>query len=199
MCEIISTYSLLNARISNSCSNEFTIKVLHILCAMSYLFLMAFSHNPVNFSKSLVTGSLVKEKAGWWIKCRDAEDEDCCERRRRRRRKRWWEGHRSLAREALQQRPGAIHHPNNCFPSYHSSYRTLLILRTAHHRVLYRILSQKHFLLYAITLQNIPLRAELRKAEALAILKHCLCANVRTYVRTCVHAHIFIKSLVIKR
>lgn len=55
--------------------------------AMSNLFLIAFSHNPVNFLKSLVTGSLslslslssslpspfVKEKAGWWIKCGEAE------------------------------------------------------------------------------------------------------------------------------
>lgn len=49
---------------------------------MSNLFLIAFSHNSVNFLKSPVTSALslslsppfVKEKAGWWIKCRGTKE-----------------------------------------------------------------------------------------------------------------------------
>lgn len=67
------------------------------LRAMSGLFLIAFSHNPVNFARNLLlqaalslslsfTAFPIKEKAGSWMKRGDAKGEGCCERKRR---KRW--------------------------------------------------------------------------------------------------------------
>lgn len=95
--------------------------------AMSNLFLIAFSHNPVNFSKSLVTDRPLSLSPSLCLS-RERERQgrgSSAETRRARtvvRGKRGGggeRGQRSLVKEALQQRPEAIHHPNNCFPSHH--------------------------------------------------------------------------------
>lgn len=93
---------------------------------------------------------------------------------------------RSLVGEALQWRPGAIHHPNNCFPSHRiipiesPTYSTYTYLSTTRPPTtlslnyrslaffLYKILSQKTLL---IPRGHAPLCA-LRKPETLAILEH---------------------------
>jgi len=98
-----------------------------------------------------------------------------------------------LVREALRRRPGAIHHPNNCFPSHHIIPMEPYSPLTPPTRRFYTEYYRKNISYSMRAASRILHSTELRKEETLAILKRrpgvCACAVERSV--TCDFTYFF--------